>query len=95
MNVQVKDDNTIVLPAVMTIAEAESFHGALDDAIKTGESYTIDASQVERVDTSVMQQLICFQAELKRHDRELSFGEVSDPFANAVRLLGLGHKINI
>lgn len=83
------EELTLVLPSVIGIAEAEGFHGTLDEAIKNGGSYGIDAAAVERIDTSIMQQLLCFRAELQRQGLELKINAASEAFANAVRLLGL------
>lgn len=46
---------TVRLQAVSTIAEAEALHGELLTALGSGEELIIDASDVTRIDASVLQ----------------------------------------
>jgi anti-anti-sigma regulatory factor len=76
------------LPAVVTIAEAEILHDGLV-SLQTKSSPSLDASAVERIDTSAFQQLLAFKKSLENTNSKLIWVGVSDVFVSAAKQLGI------
>lgn len=82
------------LPDVVTIAEIEALHDALQ-ALMSSDSPTLDASAVERIDTAALQQLVAFNAALQNINTELLWGACSDLFLASVEQIGLKDALGL
>ena len=77
----------IVLPQAITGEMADDLFGELK--AKIGSSISIDASQVERIDTQCVEVLVAASKQWDKDDCELNFSSVSDEFVTALQSLGL------
>ena len=59
------------------------------------EDIVIDASQVNVIDTSTMQLLVCLSREADRRQHPVQIQEVSDNFANVAKVLGIEAMLGI
>ena len=95
MNVEISDDKVLILPAVLSIAEAEAFHGELCAVVQGGEINRIDASDVDRIDTSILQQLVALKVEMDRMHVDLIIERSSETFLGAAKLLGVTELLGL
>lgn len=77
------------------ISKAEMLHEQLERYLTSGADIVIDASQVERIDTSVMQVLVSLSRTLEKQHLNASVVKPSDSFLSAVQLLGVAQELNI
>lgn len=82
-------ENVVTLEGVLSIAKAEALHHELEDAFREAQVTRIEAKEVERVDTSVMQTLVSFVVAMKEANVQVTWGEVSEEFLAAAQLLGV------
>jgi anti-anti-sigma factor len=71
------------------ISKAEMLHEKLESHLNAGVSIVIDASQVERIDTSALQVLAALFATMKTRHLHFSITSPSDVFLKSASLLGL------
>ncbi len=83
----------IKLEGVVNIAKAEALHQQMEALVIGGAPVSIDASEVTRVDTSIVQLLASFLDALKRTGIEVSWSGVSDEFRDGIKLLGMEQAI--
>lgn len=80
----------IELSGVMTIAKAEALHHECEAALRDGLTITIDASELERSDTAIMQLLCVLNKQVQQAGPELSLSlKGGDAFDQYITLLGL------
>jgi len=84
----------VVLDEIMTIAKVEGLYTTLEGAFPNGRETKIIASNVSRVDTSVLQVLIAFVAKMKTEGVPVTWGGRSDGFMAGVNLLGLENELD-
>ncbi len=82
------------LPAVLTIADADALHEKLL-TLQTQSTPTIDASQVERIDTAAFQQLLAFKLSLVNTDNQLHWQGLSEVFMQSAKQLGLERALSL
>jgi ABC-type transporter Mla MlaB component len=79
------EPNSIVLEGAQTIAKAEALHQEIEEQLNNSNRLSIDASDVERADTAVMQVLTSLV-----NDREVEVEiKASDALKECAHLLGL------
>ncbi len=88
-------ETEVKLEGVMSIAKVEGLHKELEEAFRNSLKTTINAKEVERVDTSVLQTLSSFIHQMSAGGVEVSWGDVSDEFVAAAKLIGLESALNL
>lgn len=89
-----KSRTAYALPAVLTIAEVEGLHDALQ-AMISSDHPCLDASSVERVDTAAIQQILAFSKTLQSTNTSLAWEACSDIFMASVAQLGLKDALGL
>lgn len=80
----------VSLSGVVTIAKAEALRHELEAAMLDGLSINVDASELERADTSIMQLLCTLKKQIQQSNLEQSLSiKGSDALDQYIRLLGL------
>lgn len=77
------------------IAVAEALGSKLEEYFAAGGPMTIDASEVERVDTSVIQLIYSFITSMTSSGVKVSIVQPSDVFKESVILLGFASYLGI
>jgi len=82
----------LALGPMLDIQRARGVFAMLDDALQREDAVEIDASGVERIDTTGFQMLIVFFLTLGRQNRQVCLVNPSDAFTASAALLGFtGH----
>lgn len=79
---------TLALGSQLDIQRARGVYAMLDEALQREESVEIDASAVERIDTTGFQMLMVFSWTLGRQNRQVSLVNPSVAFMGSADLLG-------
>jgi anti-anti-sigma regulatory factor len=79
----------VSLSGVVTIAKAEALHHEFEAAMLDGLSINIDASELERADTSIMQLLCTLKKQMQQSNMQSLSIKGSDALDQYIRLLGL------
>ncbi|MDH5300961.1 MAG: STAS domain-containing protein [Gammaproteobacteria bacterium] len=77
------------------ISVAKDFYELLMQALAERQLVEIDASQVERVDGSILQLLYAFWKEAGQIGLPVSFKAASTSFVTSARLLGMDKSMNL
>lgn len=86
---------TYQLERCSDISKSELLHEQLERYLNSGADVVIDASQVERIDTSAMQILISLGQSLEKQHLSASIIKPSESFLAAAKLLGVTSELNI
>jgi anti-anti-sigma regulatory factor len=78
-----------------TIIKAEELHAQMENLIQGGHDVEIDASKVEKLDTSALQLLLSFHQVLTQDGRNLSWLNPSEHTVSTAKLLGLDTHLGI
>ena len=78
-----------------TIIRAEELHKQMEDLLQTGHDVEVDASQIEQIDTSVLQLLLSFHQSLSQDGRSLSWKTPSEQTLASAKLLGLDTSLGL
>ena len=84
-----EDDATLVLKTVQVINDATTFHESLKKLSDAKQAVTIDASQVEMIDTAAFQLLIAFVVTMNKKSQKFIWKEPSKEFLDRASLLDL------
>lgn len=80
---------TFNLEGVLNIARVESLHTELEELEKNAVSINLNANDVTRVDTAVLQLLVALFRSLSARELEVKWLGLSDEFRASAKLLGL------
>ena len=86
---------TYQLEKTSDISKSEVMHEHLEAFLSKGVDVMIDASNVERIDTSAMQILIALSQTLRKQHLNASIVNPSESFLSAAKLLGIVDEIDI
>lgn len=89
------DVTRIQLEKVSDISKVEQLHEALEACLGASAGVEIDASAVERIDTSTLQLLAAFFRTAPTHHLEVRITQPSTSFGESVRLTGLGGVLDL
>jgi anti-anti-sigma regulatory factor len=81
----------IELPSVSTIAQAEDILKECQEIVLLNRDLIIDASKVEKIDTSVLQLLVSLQKTISEQHKVISWQQPSQTFCNACKTLQLNN----
>lgn len=82
-------DAIVKLEGAMTIAKAEALHSQLEEIFRSANPTKIDATEVSRVDTAVVQLLVSFISSKKAGGVNVEWVGVSDEFLAGAKMLGM------
>jgi len=80
---------------VMGMREVSSMQQQLQDALKQAKNIEIDVSEVERVDTAVLQLIYVFKQSAQAKGLTVTWKAVSETFKLAAQTLGLGTYLEL
>lgn len=95
MTTHMAESITYQLEKFSDISKAESLHEKLESYLNDGVNVSIDASQVERIDTSAMQVLLSLFATMEKQHMQYSISNPSEPFVKAASLLGVSEFLQL
>jgi len=87
--------STLVLPAEVSITEAEQLHAHFKDVLNGQESLTISASNVERIDTAGLQLCTALYLSCQQQHRDVVWQDISEVFLTSARLLGVSDVLGL
>ncbi len=79
------------LNSVANITQAEKILADFRELFVLGQPVELDASEVERIDTAVLQLIVSLKKSLADKELALTFSAASDAFSQAVNTMGLTH----
>lgn len=85
----------IELDRISDISKAETLHERLEALLGSATRVDIDATQVERIDTAMLQLLTAFFRALDKHHTQARIFNPSRAFADTARLLGLAPILHL
>ncbi len=83
------EGKTYALPAVLGITSVEAVQSLLEEALHENGTVTVDASQVDRITSPGVQQLISLGHSLQQSDRTLHLTHMPNAMKEAFADLGL------
>lgn len=89
------EPTTYQLESISDISKSEFMHEQLETFLSSGVNVAVDASQVERIDTSAMQILLALSQTLRKQELTASIVNPSENFLSTARLLGVTDEIEI
>ena len=86
---------TYQLEKFADISKAEALHEKLESYLNDGVNITIDASQVERIDTSVLQVLLSVFSSTEKQHLATTIKDPSETFLKAASILGVSDFLRV
>lgn len=83
----------IACESTIDIKIASDLYAHLKNALDKKHEVEINATDVQRVDTAILQVFLAFVLEAKAHDLQVSWQGVSESFRTAANLLGIGEAL--
>ena len=88
-------DETIHLPAELTIAQAGEFYLQLGERIEKGRDIVLDGVAVTRIDTAFIQLLFQVQRTLAETSHCIQWVNPSEAIRHSVGLLGMSEQLEL
>ncbi len=85
----IQNTDKIVLDETQNINKVSALYVRMKELLDQGKDIVIDVSQVNVIDTSTLQLLVCLSREADSRHHPAQIQEVSDNFANAAKILGI------
>jgi len=85
----------IKLGTTVDITVVEALYGEFEKVLGNKVSVAIDASQVERIDTSSLQLIYAFREQIAANGNELEWGPLSENFLEIASLVGLQELLEL
>ena len=85
----------IACESTVDINIAADLYAHLKNALENGHVVEIDASEVQRVDTAILQVFLAYSQEAKLQGLQFCWQGVSEAFRNAVQLLGIEQELDL
>lgn len=80
---------TLVLDPVLVINNAKKLSQDFNELLQNNDDITIDASEVEMIDTAILQLLLALSNKAKASKQEIQWLKPSEKFISYATLLGL------
>jgi phospholipid transport system transporter-binding protein len=90
-----RSPGAFTLSAECTIAEAAPLQAELSGLLDTDTPVTLDAGEVQRIDTAGMQVIAAFVRERNANGRQVQWRNTPPTLLSAARLLGLGTLLGL
>ena len=88
-------DAKLKLEGVVNIAKADALHHEMEEILTKNSATVIDASELQRIDTAVLQLLASFMKSMSAANLSVSWGGVTDELIAAAKLLGLEQVLSL
>lgn len=88
-------DEPVLLPATLNIQGVAQLHEQLQGLLHNRSMISIDASNVESIDTAALQLLVIFRQEALKSGLEVSITAPSSRFVKAARLLDVADLLEV
>lgn len=75
------------------ISKVEKLHEQLEALLQSSSGVAIDASSVERIDTSTLQLLVSFVTTMEKHHLVVAVERPSDYLKDTVKMMGMSHQL--
>ena len=85
----------ITLDKSSDISKVEQLHEKLEALLESPVAIEIDASKVERIDTSSLQVLVSFLSTMTKHHQDARITKPSTYFSDTARLMGMSQLLNL
>lgn len=85
----------IKLEGVLNIARVEALHAQFEELEKNAAPILLNAADVSRADTSVLQLLVSFFKAMATLEVDVSWQDASEEFKASARLLGLTTELKL
>jgi len=93
---KVKADKTnLVLDSIITINDAQTMYTQLNSLLELKQDITIDASEVEMLDTAILQLLLAFVNKIKAQNRQVVWIKPSEEMINRAIMLNLNAGLGL
>ncbi len=89
------EDTKIALEKSCDISKVEQLHEKLEAALERACNVEIDASAVERIDTSTLQLLYSFMNTMSKHHLDMRLINPSRYFRDTAHLMGLAGQLRL
>ena len=89
------DTHQIKLDRIIDITVVEVLYSEFETVLSKNGGVAIDASQVERIDTSSLQLIHTFREQIRSNGYQLKWTSVSDNFFEIATLLGLDERLDL
>ncbi|MEC8810565.1 MULTISPECIES: lipid asymmetry maintenance protein MlaB [unclassified Ketobacter] len=89
------ESTTYQLDKFSDISKADILLEKLESYLNGGVSVAVDASQVERIDTSAMQVLLAWFKSMEKQHFQAQIINPSDPFLKAASMLGVSEFLRL
>jgi len=83
----------ITLEKNCDISKVEKLHEQLESLLQSSSGVAIDASSVERIDTSTLQLLVSFVTTMEKHHLAVAVERPSDYLKDTVKMMGMSHQL--
>ena len=83
------------LDSDLSIRNAELLYSSYESEYEKGGDVSIDASDVDRVDTTILQMITALKLRLESEHKYLNITEPSENFINSAELLGLASILEL
>lgn len=87
--------STLKLPEEISIANVNEWKGKLVDFMSEPSPYTLDGSELQRLDTAAIQLLLAFTTKLGSKETNFSWQSPSPALLKTADLLGLKEALSI
>lgn len=88
-------ETVVKLEGAVTIAKAEALHTQLEEIFRSANPTKIDATEVSRVDTAILQLLVSFINSKKSGGVYIEWIGVSDDFIAGAKMLGMDQYLDL
>ncbi len=83
------NETRLVLDSIITINDAKTMYTQLNLLLKSKQDITIDASEVEMLDTAILQLLLAFVNKIRAQNRQVVWSKPSEEMINRATTLNL------
>ena len=89
------EENIITCSGALDISRAEKFHQEVNAALGKGGMIVLDAAEIERIDTTILQLLLALFRDAAARKVQVKWRTPSDALIRAASLLGLSQPLGL
>ena len=94
-NIQQTQQMKIRLGDNLDVSGVQALYGELKQMLEGGDSLSVDASGVDRIDTASLQMLVSLIEYAKQNQREIDVRSPSEAFTRTAKTLGLDTALGL
>ena len=88
-------EHEILLESTLDISHVETLHQQLEEALVDGHRVTMDASNIEKIDTAALQIILAFVQQAEKQSLNFTWKFPSKIFIDYAKMLGLTEKLKL